>query len=122
MISILFVFGTMVEFSVVLIAKQKHDWDNKTTVKNDKPLMSKSNETWRDPKSNSSSITIYDVKDENCISDNGTNEEYLTPNHILNYLTLSTNMPPYRKTDIVAFISFSCVTAALAITFISGLI
>ena len=42
MTSLLLVFGTMVEFSAVLMAKQRDEWMKKTTDKERKEHMSKS--------------------------------------------------------------------------------
>ena len=98
----------MVEFSVVLVAKQKHDWDGKTINESNKRFMLRVQEACKDLKVNSSIETISQVKGKDDISDNGMNGDYLTPSQIQNHFTLSKNMPPYRKTDIFAFILFSC--------------
>ena len=60
--SILFVFGTMVEFTIVLIAKQKLDWDVKTSDENNKKLTLKPKEAFQDLKRRSS-MKIDDIKE-----------------------------------------------------------
>ena len=97
----------MVEFSVVLVAKQKYDWDYKTIDSNAKPLTIKVQECYDDRKTNSNIGAISQIEGKDNMSAIETYGEHLTPSQILNHLTLSENMPPYRKTDIVAFILFS---------------
>ena len=107
MVSLLLVFGTMVEFSVVLVAKQKYDWDCKAIDSNGKPWTIRVQESYDARKTNSNIETISQIEGKDNMSAIKTNDEHLTPSQILNHLTLSENMPPYRKTDIVAFILFS---------------
>ena len=98
----------MVEFSVVLVAKQKYDWDGKKINNNEKAVMSNVQEAYKDKKVSSSIEPINHIEEKDNISYIGTSDEYLSPNQALNQLMLSKNMPPYRKTDIIAFILFCC--------------
>ena len=107
MVSILLVFGTMIEFTIVLIAKQKLDWDGKNIKDNDKKSTLKPKEAFPDLKRRSSIKMIDDIRPVDNTTNDGMTEESLAPNQILDYLTSSTNMPSYRKTDIIAFFLFS---------------
>ena len=97
----------MVEFSMVLMAKQKFDWDSKGNEGNAKGSMLKAKEAFKQSKRSFST----DMKDERIeksrISGDGMNGESLMLDQFLDYLTPSQNMPPYRKTDIIVFIVFS---------------
>ena len=97
----------MIEFTIVLIAKQKLDWGGKSTKENDKKLTLKPKEACPDLKRRSTIKMIDDIRPVDNTTNDGMTEESLAPNQILDYLTSSTNMPSYRKTDIIAFFLFS---------------
>ena len=96
----------MVEFTIVLIAKQKLDWDIKTSDENNKKLTLKPKEAFQDLKRRSS-MKIDDIKEGDETCNDGMTEDSLGPIQILDYLTPSKNIPSYRKTDIIAFFLFS---------------
>ena len=94
----------MVEFSVVLIAKQKHDWDSKATDNKDRPKSLSRREAFKDVDVRSK---INEINEANEANGDDSIDVNLTPNQILDYLTISKNMPHYRKTDIIALILFN---------------
>ena len=96
----------MVEFTIVLMAKQKLDWDSKTIDDNEKKSTLKRKEAFLDLKRRSS-MKIDDIREGDDTANDGRTEDSLAPIQISDYLTLSKNMPPYRKTDIIAFFLFS---------------
>ena len=96
----------MVEFTIVLMAKQKLDWDSKTIDDNEKKSTLKRKEAFLDLKRRSS-MKIDDIREGDDTANHGRTEDSLAPIQISDYLTLSKNMPPYRKTDIIAFFLFS---------------
>ena len=93
----------MVEFTIVLIAKQKLDWDGKTIEDNEKKSTLKPAEAFLNSKRRSSMKITNNSIEGDTTADDGMTEDSFAPNQILDYLTPSKNMPPYRKTDIIAF-------------------
>ena len=98
--SLLFVFGAIVEFAIVLMAKQKDD-----------NTMSMSNV--KQPGHNSKlrpKAKIIKVSEQTGISsDNQWKNGYITATRIVDQQTFCKNMPAYRKTDIIAFVLFNVV-------------
>ena len=107
LVSLLLVFGTMVEFSMVLVAKQKYDWNNKTINNLENPSTIKIQKAYNDQETNSTVEVISQIKEKGHFSNIGIKDEYLKLSQILKYLMLPKSIPPYRKTDIIAFILFS---------------
>ena len=65
------------------------------------------NKAYNDQEMNSTVEVISHIKEKDYFSDIGMKDEYLNLSQILSYLTLPKSIPPYRKTDIIAFILFS---------------
>ena len=97
----------MVEFSMVLVAKQKYDWNNKTINNLENPSTIKIQKAYNDQETNSTVEVISQIKEKGHFSNIGIKDEYLKLSQILKYLMLPKSIPPYRKTDIIAFILFS---------------
>ena len=96
--SLLFVFGAIVEFAIVLMAKQKVD--NTMSMSNIKK-----------PGHNSKLIPkakIIKVSEQTGISsDNQWKDGYIRATKIVDQQNFFKNMPAYRKTDIIAFVLFN---------------
>ena len=107
LVSLLLVFGTMVEFSMVLVAKQKYDWNSKKINNFEEQSTIKDQKAYNNQEMNSTVKVISQVEEKGHFPDIWMKDEYLNLSHILKYLTLPKSMPPYRKTDIIAFILFS---------------
>ena len=107
MTSLLLVFGTLVEFSVVLIVKQRLDWNSKPCDANDKNCESKSKLAWKSYEHTTIPDSTRELQKANENSKNEMKNQFLELSQILNHITFSKNIPSYRKVDIVAFIGFS---------------
>ena len=98
--SLLFVFGAIVEFTMVLMAKQKVD-----------NTMSMSNV--KQPGYNSKlrpKAKIIKVSEQTGISsDNQWKDGFITATQIFDQQNFCKSMPAYRKTDIIAFVLFNVV-------------
>ena len=105
--SLLLVFGTLVEFSVVLIAKQRLDWNTKPCDANDKNYESKSKIAWKSNNHTTVPDCTRELQKANESSENEKENQFLELSQILNHITSSKNIPFYRKVDIVAFILFT---------------
>ena len=92
LMSLLLVFGTMLEFVMVLIIKQKLDQSKKSIEENDKLFLENEEKFGENIKKASVSETV---------------DQHVTPNLKTHILTFSKDMPSYRKIDIVAFFFFS---------------
>ena len=92
LMSLLLVFGTMLEFVMVLIIKQKLDQSKKSIEDNDKRF-SENEERFGEYIKKASVPEIVD--------------QHVTPNLKTHILTFSKDMPSYRKIDIIAFLLLS---------------
>ena len=106
MTSLLLVFVTLVEFSVVLIAKQRLDWKKKSSDAN-KNYESKLKFAWQSNKHTNVPDCTRELQKANESSENEKENQFLELSQILNHITSSKNIPFYRKVDIVAFILFT---------------
>ena len=98
--SLLFVFGAIVEFAIVLMAKQKVDNTMSMTNFKQPGHISKLR-----PKSK-----IIEVSEQTEISfANQRKDGYITAPQIVDQPNFCKNMPAYRKTDIIAFVLFNVV-------------
>ena len=84
LVSLVFVFGTMVEFAAVLVAKQRVDWNENAKEKNNR---------------------IFVKKPETHVVENQDND--LKTNNIFDKCKLTKDIPPYRKMDVFSFVVFS---------------
>ena len=95
----------MLEFSAVLIAKQRCEW-NKKKIENDHKLNKpKVKQAWKVPIDKSA--TKYLKNEANDDNDVEGKDQILALSQFVNYLSFPKNIPPYRKADIVAFIVFT---------------
>ena len=92
LMSLLLVFGTMLEFVMVLIIKQKLDQSKKSIEENDKRF-SENEERFGENIKKTSVPKMVD--------------QHVTTNLKTHILTFSKDMPSYRKIDIVAFFLFN---------------
>ena len=92
LMSLLLVFGTMLEFVMVLIIKQKLDQSKKSIDENDKRF-SENGERFGENIRKASVPKMVN--------------QHVTTNLKTHILTFSKDMPSYRKIDIVAFFLFS---------------
>ena len=97
----------MVEFSAVLMAKQRDEWMKKTAEKDYKEYMSKDKRTWTNPNDKSATEYFRKIKEADDNTDVQILDQFSKMGQILNYFTLDKNMPPYRKVDIIAFFVFT---------------
>ena len=98
--SLLFVFGAIVEFAIVLMAKQKVDNTMSMTNVKQPGHISKLR-----PRSK-----IIEVSEQTEISSaNQRKDGYITAPQIVDQPNFSKNMPAYRKADIIAFVLFNFV-------------
>ena len=94
----------MLEFSAVLIAKQRCEWNK--TIENDHKLNKpKVEQAWKVPTDKWS--TEYLENEANGANDIKDKDQVLGFRIFVNYLSFPKNIPPYRKADIVAFIVFT---------------
>ena len=105
--SLLLVFGTLVEFSVVLIAKQRLDWKKKSSDANDKNYESKLKLAWQSNKHTNVPDCTRELQNANENSENEMKNQFLELSQMLNGIASSENIPSYRKVDIIAFILFT---------------
>ena len=84
LISLTFVFGTMVEFAAVLVAKQRVDWNENAKEKSNRIFVQKQEKDGA-----------------------GNQDDNLKNNHIFDKCKLTKDMPPYRKMDVLSFVVFS---------------
>ena len=108
LMSLLLVFGTMVEFSAVLIIKQKLDWDKKAMDRKEQNTMIRSSTVQENMHSVSKIMKNEDLEEKRKTADIEIIDQHIPSNPILRHLTFSTDIPSYRKIDIVSFILFSC--------------
>ena len=84
----------MVEFSAVLMAKQRDEWKKMATEKDNKDHTSKDKQAWTNP--NDKSATEYFRKNKE--ADDNTDVQILNQfsiiGQILNYFTFDKSMPP----------------------------
>ena len=92
LVSLLLVFGTMLEFSMVLMIKQKLDKSKKSMDENGKLFAAKEERFVENIKK----ASVPEMVDQ-----------HVTPNLKTHILMFSKDMPSYRKIDIVAFFLFS---------------
>ena len=105
--SLLLVFGTLVEFSVVLIVKQRLDWNSKSCDANDKNCESKSKLAWKSNEHTTAPDSTRELQKANENSENEMKNNFLELSKVLSHITSSKNIPSYRKVDIVALIGFT---------------
>ena len=84
LISLTFVFGTMVEFAAVLVAKQRADWNENAKEKNNRIFVKK--------------LETHETGHQN---------GNLEKSHFFDKCKLTKDMPPYRKMDVLSFVVFS---------------
>ena len=106
--SLLLVFGTMVEFSVVLIVKQKLDWNKTAVDRKEEKIMIRTLKTQENNNSVAKVKKNVDMEEKRSITDIEIIDQYMTSSPILRHLTFSKDMPSYRKIDIISFVLFSC--------------
>ena len=95
--SLLLVFGTLVEFSVVLIAKQRLDWNKKPCDANDnKNYESKSKIAWKSNYHTTVPDCTRELQKANERSENEKENQFLELCQILNHITSSKNIPFFR--------------------------
>ena len=87
----------MVEFAVVLMAKQRMDWNEKSEGKNNKVFSVRSRNSGIDLKIDASKTDVTSEKQ---------NTVQIT-DHILDNCKLTKDMPPYRKMDVLSFVLFT---------------
>ena len=97
LISLVFVFGTMVEFAGVLIVKQRMDWNEKTMEKTIKVLNGKAKKSGNESKLN---LKMNSAGMENKF-------RFLKPSHFIDSCKLTKDIPSYRKVDVLSFVLFS---------------
>ena len=108
LMSLCLVFGAMVEFSIVLILKQKTDLNDKAESKDDNQFTMKDNKS-------ATNILITSAFQEKLQSggivsttDTGLQQQHQTSmNARFGLLKFSEDIPSYRKIDIISFILFS---------------
>ena len=105
--SLLLVFGTLVEFSVILIAKQRSDWNKQPCDANDNNCESKSKLAWISNNHTTVPDCTRELQKTNENAEKEMKNQFLELNPILNHITSSKNIPSYRKVDIIAFILFT---------------
>ena len=108
LMSLLLVFGTMVEFSAVLIIKQKLDWDKKAMDRKEQKTMIRSSSVQENTHSVSKIMTNEDLEEKRKTADIEIIDQHIPSNPILRHLTFSKDIPSYRKIDIISFVLFSC--------------
>ena len=96
----------MVEFSVVLLIKQKFDWDENAMKKDTKQFLSNGKRGEKDLRIGSKIQVIEDMEKEDKVDDTEMRGDFVMKNLILDNITILKNMPHYRKIDIMAFILF----------------
>ena len=101
LVSLVFVFGTMVEFAAVLVAKQRADWNENAKEKNNKIFVKK-------PETHGA----------------GNQNGNLKISHIFDKCKLTKDMPSYRKMDVLSFVVFSglylCFSFVYFVTCLKG--
>ena len=102
-------FGTLVEFSFVLITKQRLEWNKKPCDANDKHCETKSKQIWSSDKQTTVTDCTRELQKENDNSENEMKNQFLELSQMLNGIASSENIPSYRKVDIIAFILFTGV-------------
>ena len=107
MTSLLLVFGTMVEFSAVLMAKQRDEWKKKATEKDNKEHTSKNKQAWTNSNDKSATEYFRKIKDPDDVTGVQILDQFSIIDQILNNFAFDKNMPPYRKVDIIAFFFFT---------------
>ena len=100
-------FGTLVEFSFVLITKQRLEWNKKPCDANDKYCETKSKQIWSSNKQTPVTDCTRELQKANDNSENEMKNQFLGLSKVLNHITFSRNIPSYRKVDIVAFFGFT---------------
>ena len=103
--SLLLVFGTMVEFSIVLMIKQKSDKIKKSIDENDKLFTEKIERFGENIKKVSKSKTYGNSTKQRTVPEMV--DQHVTPNRITHILIFIKDMPSYRKIDVMAFFLFS---------------
>ena len=101
MVSLVFVFGTMVKFAAVLVAKQQVDWNENAKEKNNR---------------------IFVKKPETQVVKN--QDDNLKTSNIFDKCKLTKDIPPYRKMDVLSFVVFSglylCFSFVYFVTCLKG--
>ena len=87
----------MVEFAVVLMAKQRADWNEKARANNNKIFVK-----------NQKKSDMNSQMDESSDDTGPANRDNIPKNdHILDNFKLTKEMPPYRKMDVASFVVFT---------------
>ena len=105
--SFLFVFGTMVEFAIVLVGKQKGDWDNKALKLKGKNTKVRLTHSGKQCRSLTSIGKVDPVEDENNVSKTTKEEEITNTVLAIERLAFLKEMPRTTKVDFIAFAIFN---------------
>ena len=97
----------MVEFSAVLIAKQRFEWNQKSIKTDDNQCKSRIEFAPKFCEYKAAANCSKELQRLDSKAENEVKSQFLGLNRILSPITIWKNIPPYRKADIIAFMSFA---------------